>query len=118
MKHSYSLVYDEIKEEDPERFERAMRMSPENFDYLLSLVEPLIARQDTRMRRAIPAHHRLMYTLRYLASGANFFLLSELFRVSEQLIADDIPRVRALFLLCFIFDLRKLPSASKRKEHI
>lgn len=86
-------MYEEIKEEDPERFERAMRMTPEDFDHLLSLVEPLIAKEDTVMRRAVPARHRLMYTLRYLASGANFFLLSELFRISEELIARDIPKV-------------------------
>ena len=68
-------------------------MTPELFDHLLALVEPLIHKEDTIMRRAVPARHRLMYTLRYLASGANFYLLSELFRVSEELIANDIPKV-------------------------
>lgn len=44
-------------------------MSPESFECLLALVAPLITKQSTKLREAIPAEERLTLTLRYLASG-------------------------------------------------
>jgi len=43
-----------------------LRMDDTSFDTLLHKVSPLIARQDTRMRCAVPADERLAVTLRYL----------------------------------------------------
>lgn len=39
------------------------------YDKLLELIRPKIEKQDTMMRKAIPASQRLSITLRYLASG-------------------------------------------------
>lgn len=46
-----------------------LRMSPERLEHLLSLVGPLIKKQDTQMRKSISAQDRLVLTLRFLASG-------------------------------------------------
>ena len=44
-------------------------MSPQRFEHLLSLVGPLITKENTRLRGAITAAEWLTLTLRYLASG-------------------------------------------------
>ena len=54
---------------DQESFYRYFHMSPQRFDHLLSLVGPLVKRQDTRYREAIPPDERLAITLRYLVTG-------------------------------------------------
>ena len=58
-----------------------MRMSPEVFDKLLSIVGPHITKQYV-VRTPISAKLRLELTLRYLASGDSFISLSYAFRVS------------------------------------
>jgi hypothetical protein len=44
-------------------------MDEETYLKLLSLVTPLIRKQDTIMREAITPHERLTATLRFLAAG-------------------------------------------------
>ena len=44
-------------------------MSIERFEHLHSLVEPLIKKQDTRIRKSTPTRERVVTTLRYLSSG-------------------------------------------------
>ena len=51
-------------------------MSPQRFDHLLSLVGPLVKRQDTRYREAIPPDERLAITLRYLVTGDSMQTIS------------------------------------------
>lgn len=36
------------------------------------MVAPIIEKQDTIMRNAIPAHDRLLATLKFLATGRNY----------------------------------------------
>ena len=45
------------------------RMSPDCFNHLLSLVEPLIRKSDTRFRKSISAIESLAFALRFLATG-------------------------------------------------
>ena len=44
-------------------------MSPDRFEHLVNLVGPFIAKQDTKLRKAITVQERLVLTLRYLATG-------------------------------------------------
>ena len=44
-------------------------MSPERFVHLLTLVAPLIVKQDTVMRKAVEPTERLSLTLHHLAYG-------------------------------------------------
>jgi hypothetical protein len=68
-------------------------MTPEVFDVLLERVRPAIEKQDTVMRQAIPAKIRLMLTLTYLTSGANFRVIEDLYRISHSTISKIVPEV-------------------------
>ena len=48
---------------------RYLRMSPERFEHLLSLVGPTIQKKDTHLRESISAEQRLVITIRFLSSG-------------------------------------------------
>jgi len=65
-------LYEEVQESDLEKFSNTFRMSPDSLNELLEKVRPMIEKKDTFMRKAIPAKVRLMITLRFLTSGANF----------------------------------------------
>ncbi|ROL42257.1 hypothetical protein DPX16_18179 [Anabarilius grahami] len=51
-------------------FREMLRVTVEEFYELLAMVEPLITRTDTVMRRSISAKERLSVTLRFLATDA------------------------------------------------
>lgn len=59
----------ELRAEEPELYRGFVRLTADQFDYLLSLVGPHIEKQDTNMRSSISATNRLALTLRYLATG-------------------------------------------------
>lgn len=59
----------ELALEDAEAFRSWIRMDTGTFEELLRKVRPLIMKQDTSFREAIPAGERLAITLRYLATG-------------------------------------------------
>ena len=63
---AFNTLFNELKD-DREYFFRYLRMSPDRFGHLLSLVRDNIQRRDTVFRKAIPAEARLAITLRYLA---------------------------------------------------
>ena len=51
---------------DPEMFHKYFRMDSHTFSELLKEVEPLIRKQDTTWRKAIPPAYRLAITLRFV----------------------------------------------------
>ena len=70
---------------DREYFFRYMRMNPERFNHLLSLVQVKIyKRRNTRFRDSIPAAERLAATLRFLATGDAQQSLSYSFRIGKS----------------------------------
>ena len=71
-------------------FSRYMRMSPERFDYLLSLVSPLISKHTTKLREPISAAERLALTLRFLASGNSQQSMLFSYRVGRQTVSSVI----------------------------
>lgn len=83
----------ELIAEPSGEFNKFTRMSESDFNYLLGKVSPMIAKQDTKLRPAIPAKIRLAITLRYLATGDSFDSLHFLFKISPQLISKIIPEV-------------------------
>lgn len=83
----------ELVAEPSGEFQKFTRMSQTDFDNLLNIVLPAIAKQDTQLRKAIPARIRLAITLRYLATGDSFESLHFLFKISPQLISKIIPEV-------------------------
>ena len=62
-------LMDELEKEHPEEFINFVRMNPVQFNYLTTLVTPLLRRKDTNWRSAIPVRMRLAITLRFLATG-------------------------------------------------
>lgn len=64
-----STLLDELWTEDSMQLKNFLRMSSDDFDYILSLIKTSIQKQDTKMRLAIPPKDRLLVTLRFLATG-------------------------------------------------
>ncbi|KAM8702575.1 hypothetical protein ACLKA7_001911 [Drosophila subpalustris] len=71
-----------FRSNSPDRFKDFVRMNPDDFDFILERVRPLIEKADTRLRRAISAAERLAVTFRYLATGDSMQSLSFLFKIS------------------------------------
>ncbi|CAF4947278.1 unnamed protein product [Pieris macdunnoughi] len=88
-----ALLLKQLRFEDPAEYKLAMRMSPQNFDELLSMISSSIQRHDTFMRDALPAKIKLEITLTFLASGMYYRFLSHFYRVSKPAISQLIPEV-------------------------
>lgn len=79
----------EMRRSDTKKFANFLRMSPDTFDKLLAIVEPLIRKQNV-VRNSIEPKLRLEITLRYLASGDSMVSLSYYFRVGKQTVSSFI----------------------------
>lgn len=80
-------IYKEYEEKFPDKFRQAFRMSVATFNKLLSMLEGAIAKEETHLRKSIPAKMRLQVTLRYFSSGASYRVLEELFRIPYSTIS-------------------------------
>lgn len=67
------------------------RLSADDFDHLHTLVTPLIKKQDTNMRKAVPTEIRLSCALYYLATGQSFRSMQLLFRLPQCTISKLMP---------------------------
>lgn len=74
------LIYNDKK------YRNYMRMTLDDFEFILHLVTPIIRRQDTVMRRSVQPHTRLALTLRYLGTGEEYSSLEYQFRVGSSTI--------------------------------
>ena len=63
---------------------RYLRISPERFDHLLSLVGPLITKEDTNYRKSISSAERLALTIHFLATGESQISLSFSFLIRKS----------------------------------
>ena len=59
----------ELRDNDPEDYKNYLRMDKIIFQYILNLVSPYIAKQNTVIRPCITAEEHLAATLRFLATG-------------------------------------------------
>lgn len=57
-------------------FTNFLRMSKSDFELLLQMVGPFIAKQDTNFELQLPLKTRLAITLRYLGTGDSYPSLS------------------------------------------
>lgn len=80
-------------DEQKHLYRNFFRMDEANFNELLDLVAPTITKEDTVMRKSIPAAERLALTLRFLATGDSFRSLAFLFRVPHNTISTIVPEV-------------------------
>lgn len=88
--------FDELLHEPSGEFDNFCRMTLTDFEILLS-ISPIISKQDTDFREAIPAKFRLIMTLRFLASGDSYRSLHYLFKVSKASISGIIREVSRAF---------------------
>lgn len=86
-------LYRELRSEEPALYHNFLRLTFEQFDQLLSLVAPLISKEDTVMRKSISPADRLVLTLRFLATGDSFSTLQYTFRIPQTTISRIIPEV-------------------------
>lgn len=89
----HNLVDMELRNSYPDDFKNLLRVSEDQFDFLLERVSPLVAKSDTNMRQAVSAKTKLQVTLRYLATGDSFKSLEFLFRVPKSTISKFIPEI-------------------------
>jgi len=75
----------------PKDWQNYLRMSEETYLNLLSLVTPLIRKNDTVMRKAISPHERLTATLQFLATGRSYEDLKFSTIISPQALSSIIP---------------------------
>ncbi|KAJ8927089.1 hypothetical protein NQ314_020484 [Rhamnusium bicolor] len=89
IRNQYGVSETLLKElalEDKEGYKNHLRMSEEKFEQLLVKIGPKIQKQDTLMRKALPATLKLQITLRYLATGDSFATLAFMYRVPKNTI--------------------------------
>lgn len=83
----------EMLSEDSGEFSNFCRMSPTDFDYLLSKLKPIIEKKETKWRLPIPAKVRLAVALRFLATGDSYRSLHFLFKISSSIISKIVTEV-------------------------
>jgi hypothetical protein len=84
-------LLNELKEgEEIAFFSNYLRMDDNIYQVLLRKFAPLIEKQNTVMRDAMPSHVRLIATLRFLATGRSYEDLKFSMRVSPQALGDII----------------------------
>ena len=96
---AYDTLMRELEEEDVPGYISFQRMHPHLFFELLAKdkVSPLISKQDTTMRLAIPAAVRLAVTLRYLATGKYHFAIQNArFAIHNKLVHSKIANHRTI----------------------
>lgn len=97
------LILDDVDELNLEYrcgggFRNFFRMTSSDFEELLALIGPIIRKDDTSFRRAIPAQERFAVTLRFLATGDSYHSLMYMFKISKQAISKFIPEVCAALI--------------------
>ncbi|VVC96930.1 unnamed protein product [Leptidea sinapis] len=88
--YSHTSLINELRI-TPKDFNNYLRMNENTYLHLLSLVTPLIKRQDTILRNAITPHERLTATLRFLATRTSYECLKFSTIISPQALSAIIP---------------------------
>jgi hypothetical protein len=81
--------------EDSSGFKNYFRVTPVQFEDILSKVGPFISVNNTSFREAIPAADKLAVKLRFLATGDSFTTLMYLHRISKSAICNIVHSVSA-----------------------
>nr|XP_018908496.1 PREDICTED: uncharacterized protein LOC109038034 [Bemisia tabaci] len=73
---------------DFSHLQNLVRMSPVDFEKLLTIIGSKITKQVTNFREPIPVSNRLAVTLRFLATGDSYTSLQYLTKISKQQISE------------------------------
>ena len=96
----HAKLLKELRAKEPADYRNFLRMDATAFDKLLSLVEPLIRKEETVMRPCIPPSEHLSITLRFLASGNSYEDLKFLAARSPQAIGKLVIDTCEAIILC------------------
>ena len=88
---TYKTLFRELKTENVVDFTNYTRVTPDVFELILNKISPKISKQDTVMRKSIPAGARLEATLRFLAGGEAYSSLQYSTRISKHSLSAIIP---------------------------
>uniref|UniRef100_A0A1X7V9H6 DDE Tnp4 domain-containing protein n=2 Tax=Amphimedon queenslandica TaxID=400682 RepID=A0A1X7V9H6_AMPQE len=80
----YQTLLSEMRVTDREFYFRFLRMTPERFDHLLSLVQPYLSKNTCHSRQSISPGEMLAVCLRYLATGDSQQTQSSSFRLGRS----------------------------------
>ena len=69
---------------------RYLRMNPERFEHLPSLVKDKISKKNTKFRRSISPRKRLVLTIRFLATGISQQSLGFSFRIVKTTVSNTL----------------------------
>ena len=84
---AYNNLVREMRLGDREFYFKYMCMSPERFDHILSLIEPIVTKESTNFREPISAGERISITLRFLATGETQQSLSLSYRIGKATVS-------------------------------
>ena len=83
----YATLVQELRADDTGHHSQYMRMTVENFDIILGLVELHLRRQDTVMRPAIEPGLKIAVTLHHLAEGASHVAIAAHYRLGRSTVS-------------------------------
>ena len=93
-------------------------MLPERLEHLLGLVEPLIQKKDTNLRKGTPAGERLMSTMQFLASGDSQVFLSYLFRMVKKSVNRIMSEISEAIIQLLLQDYMSPPETEEEWKNI
>ena len=82
--YTHENLLGELRQSSSDDYKNFLRMDAETFDELLSLVQPIVQKENTNMREAVCPSMRLSATLRFLATGNKFEDLNSLTAISPR----------------------------------
>ena len=89
----YHQLFQEISVEDTPAFFELMRMTKSNFDFLVEILYPKLAKKDTIMRNSIKPAEMCCLALQFLATGESFRSLHFQFRLGRKTVSQIIQDV-------------------------
>ncbi|KAJ8358286.1 hypothetical protein AAFF_G00017100 [Aldrovandia affinis] len=101
---------------DDARFQAYFRLNRGQFDHLLQMVGPNIAREETRYRETISAAERLCICLRYLSTGDSFRTIASSYRVGISTVAGIVHSVCKAIWNCLVAEYMPIPKKEDWKN--
>ena len=88
MHGEYQHLLPDLLSRDRGFYLRYLRMNPERFEHLLSLVKGKISKENTKVRTSISPRKRLVLTIRFLATRISQQNLSFAFRIGKTTVSN------------------------------
>ena len=108
----------ELERESRGDFTNYMRMEPRMFHELLLRLTPRLTKQDTNLRRPLEPGLKLAITLRYMATGNSYHILSYSFRVPHNTISRVVKEVSAAIVTEYEAEVFDFPTTPQRWRQV